>query len=29
MGIVKEYVDENTKIRIHNDYIKEDNKKTP
>ncbi len=28
MGVVKEYIDENTKIRIHSDYINEDSKST-
>ena len=28
MNIVKEYVDDKTKIRIHDDYISEDNKET-
>lgn len=28
MSIVKEYIDENTKIRVHSDYINEDSKNT-
>ncbi len=28
MNIVKEYIDEKTKIRIHDDYISEDSKNT-
>lgn len=28
MNVVKEYVSEKTKIRIHDDYISEDNKNT-
>ncbi|MGN1311632.1 MAG: hypothetical protein ACI4U4_01305 [Bacilli bacterium] len=28
MNVVKEYVDEKTKIRIHDDYISEDSKDT-
>ena len=28
MNIVKEYVDDKTKIRIHDDYISQDNKDT-
>lgn len=28
MAIVKEYIDENTKIRVHSDYIDEDSKNT-